>query len=381
MKENNNPRTVIFNDTTLRDGEQSPGVAFTTQEKIDIALKLEAIGVPEMEIGIPAMGIEEQETIKAITQSLTSAKTMVWCRMTENDIFSASGLGVDWLDLSIPVSHQQMSSKLHLSLQQILTKSIGCIKQAIDLGFKVSIGMEDASRADINVMLHIADVIQKAGAKRLRFADTLGVLDPMRTHHMIASLRANSDLQLEMHAHNDLGLATANTLAAIDAGVTSVNTTVNGLGERAGNAALEEVAVALDVLNKGESGIELRELPALCHQVFVASGRNRDPQKAIVGDMVFTHESGVHVDGMLKDVNNYQGFSPALVGRIHQFVLGKHSGSQAISSVYRELGIDLTQAQCQQLRLLLRHWAETNKCLPSKDDLFTLAQGLLRDVS
>ena len=373
-KELSESRTVIFNDTTLRDGEQSPGVAFTTDEKVSIARQLEAVGVTELEVGIPAMGVEEQETICAITSSLSSAKTMAWCRMSDVDILSAEGLGLDWVDLSTPVSSQMINSKLRFTVKQLFSHCERYIKQAVDSGFDVCVGMEDASRADPDLILRLAELVQNAGAKRLRFADTLGILEPATTSNYISQLRSHTDLQLEMHAHNDLGLATANTLAAIDAGATSVNTTVSGLGERAGNAALEEVAVALSVLNKAETGVDLTLLPDLCNNVLIASGRAKWAQKAIVGDTVFTHESGVHVDGLLKDINNYQGFSPALVGREHQFVLGKHSGNKSINAVYKGLGMDLTFEQCETLRISLRTWSETHKCLPTADDLFALAR-------
>ncbi|MDG3085017.1 homocitrate synthase [Vibrio hannami] len=309
--ERNQIPVVTINDTTLRDGEQSPGVAFNTEEKLAIALNLESVGVQELEIGVPAMGEAEQETMSVIAASLTRAKTMGWCRMTDQDLNSASGLGLDWVDVSIPVSKQQIRSKLGFdSDKAYFAHGERYLKQAVELGVDVCVGMEDASRADLDFMLRLTELAQECGAKRVRFADTVGILDGDKTRSYISSLRANTDLQIEMHAHNDLGLATANTLAAIDAGATSINTTVVGLGERAGNAALEEVAVALSVLNKGFTGIDLQALPQLCQLVQNASGRPEWLQKAIVGGSVFTHESGVHVDGLMKDSNNYQGFPP-----------------------------------------------------------------------
>jgi homocitrate synthase NifV len=363
---------VIVNDTTLRDGEQSPGVAFTIDEKVHIALMLEAAGVPEMEIGIPAMGRHEQSTIAAINQAVTTAQTMAWCRMSNHDITSAYHLGLDWVDLSVPVSIQQIKSKLNISTAVLLRRCDRYIKQAVDAGLKVCFGMEDASRGRPDILYRLVEVAERSGATRVRYADTLGILDPFSTYKHISELRCHTGLAIEMHAHNDLGLATANTLAAIDAGVTSINTTINGLGERAGNASLEEVAVALSVLGKSQSGIELTQLPALCHYVHLASGRLVSPQKAIIGDAVFTHESGIHVDGLLKDVNNYQGFAPSLVGREHRFVLGKHSGVSAINAVYRDLGVTLSSHQCERLREPLRAWSEARKCMPSSDDLLNL---------
>jgi homocitrate synthase NifV len=370
---------VVFNDTTLRDGEQSPGVAFTTEEKVHIAQMLESVGVAELEVGIPVMGVAEQRSIEAICQSVTSAKTMAWCRMKGQDVHSAAHLGLDWVDLSIPVSAQQLKSKLNIPFSELFKRSEKVIDQALDYGLQVCVGMEDASRADADILNRVVEMAQRAGAARVRFADTLGILDPFTTYSQIAELRSQTDIGIEMHAHNDLGLATANTLAAVRAGATSINTTINGLGERAGNAPLEEVAVAMSVLSKVTCGIDLVQLPSLCHYVHVASGRCLSPQKAIIGDTVFTHESGIHIDGLLKDINNYQGFSPSIVGREHQFVLGKHSGVHAIDAVYRKLGIVLSPLQCEQLRDPLRTWSETRKCIPNMEDLIHLAMGVVAE--
>lgn len=371
MDNHTQPASVIINDTTLRDGEQSPGVGFTTEEKVNIAALLESAGVRELEVGIPAMGGQERETIKAITDSLSQARAMGWCRMLAQDVQSAACLGLDWLDLSVPVSHQQIRHKLNKTLGQVLQGCESVIQQALESGMEVCVGMEDASRADHDVLCRVLEVAERCGAKRVRFADTLGILDPFSTFQVISQLRTKTGLQLEMHAHNDLGMATANSLAAIRAGASSVNTTVNGLGERAGNAALEEIAVALKVLNHAETGVDLLKLDGLCRYVQVSSGRQPAPQKAIVGECVFTHESGIHVDGLLKDINNYQGVEPGLVGRTHQMVLGKHSGMQAIASIYQGMGIRLTKAQCELIKAQLVNWSETYKCVPDPQQLLS----------
>jgi len=219
-------------------------------------------------------------------------------------------------------------------------------------------------------LLRVAERAQAAGARRLRYADTLGVLDPFTTREVIAQLRRAVDLELEMHAHNDLGMATANTLAAVLGGATHVNTTVNGLGERAGNAPMDEVVMALRHLGNRETGIDTRRLPELSLLVAAASGRPVAVNKSVVGEGVFTHESGIHVDGLLKYPLNYQGFDPAEVGREHRLVLGKHSGAHAVRAAYQSnLGIALSPEQAERILTRIRHHALTEKRAPNGDEL------------
>lgn len=362
------PQFLTINDTTLRDGEQAPGVAFTLDEKIEIVQALSDAGVPEIEAGTPAMGAEEVDAIRAMGASGASARLTAWCRMRRDDVDAARRSGVSMVNVSVPVSDIQLKAKFKADRFWALKAIADVVPYARDAGLEVAVGGEDGSRADPEFLCAVIETAQAVGARRFRIADTLGILDPFATHALVSRLRAVSDIELEMHAHDDLGLATANTLAAAKAGATHASVTVIGLGERAGNAPLEEVAVAASALYGIETGVDPKRLGQVARIVAEASGRGIPEAKAIVGGAVFRHESGIHVDGLLKDKRSYQALDPGVLGREHEIVLGKHSGLSVVRSALASCGLPDDVDEARRLLDCIKRYASTTKrCIPLAD--------------
>lgn len=360
---------VIIDDTTLRDGEQSAGVAFNADEKIAIARALSELGVQELEIGIPSMGDEEREVMRAIVDLKLPSRLLAWCRLCDTDLKAAYLTKVGMVDLSLPISDLMLKHKLNRDRNWALQEVERLVTEARLLGLEVCLGCEDASRADIEFIVQVAEVAQRAGIRRLRFADTVGIMEPFSMLDRFRFLKARLDLELEVHAHDDFGLATANTLAAVVGGATHINTTVNGLGERAGNAALEECVLALKNLYGIDTGVNTQGIPAISALVEQASGRTVAWQKSVVGAGVFTHEAGIHVDGLLKYRGNYEGLNPDELGRSHRLVLGKHSGAHMVKSSYNNLGIELSDQQAQILLGCIRAFSTQAKRSPEPQEL------------
>jgi len=345
-------------------------VAFTLDEKLAIALALESAGVEEIEAGTPAMGLREIEEIAAIGHALHKAEPIAWCRMTRADVDAAAKTGLKRVNLSIPLSDIQMRAKLKADRADVLRRIEDVISYAIDGGLRVAMGGEDSSRADMDFLLTALETAARAGAHRFRFADTTGNMEPFGVYDVFTRLRKSSGLELEFHGHDDLGLATGNTLAAIRGGATHASVCVIGLGERAGNAALEEIAAALNRFTGASGNIDLSQLPRLAQLVATAARRPIPAGKAIVGASAFTHESGIHVDGLLKDPSTYEAIPPHLFGRAREIVLGKHSGVASVKGALRSLGLafddDRTQwvlKQVQELSIQAKRVISTEELL------------------
>ncbi|WP_427158443.1 homocitrate synthase [Aliinostoc sp. HNIBRCY26] len=340
---------VLINDTTLRDGEQAASVAFNIEEKIAIATFLDAIGVDEIEVGIPAMGKAEQNAIAAICELGLHAKLLGWNRAVISDVQASIACGLQRVHISIPVSHIQINAKFQGKWQLVLQKLKDSVSFAVDQGLFVSVGGEDSSRAEDNFLQDVVLSAQAWGASRFRYCDTVGILEPFTIYTKVKQLVTALAIPIEMHTHNDFGLATANALAGVKAGATSINTTVNGLGERAGNAALEEVVMALKHLYKYDLKIDTQRLIEISRLVASASGYGVPPWKAIVGDNNFAHESGIHAHGVLQNPHTYEPFAPEEVGSSRRLVVGKHSGRHLLSNVLEQHGIILNSEDTQSV--------------------------------
>jgi len=345
---------IKLDDTTLRDGEQTAGVVFTNDEKINIARMLDEIGVEQIEAGIPAMGGDERDVIQHIAGMGLDASILAWNRANLDDIKTSIDTGVDAIAISLATSDIHIETKLRKDRQWVLDS----IREAVDFAKShdvyVSVNAEDASRTELGFLLEYARVAKEVGADRIRFCDTIGTMDPFRCYTIVKRLIDETGLEVEMHTHNDFGMAVANALAGAHAGATWINVTIGGLGERAGNSALEEVVMALKYLEDADLGTDTKRFHEITDYVMRAAGRTIPAWKPIVGSNMFAHESGIHADGVIKNPKTYEVFSPEEVGLERQIVVGKHSGSKTIEMKLAEFGIPITREEAAELLPLVR---------------------------
>lgn len=361
---------VQFLDTTLRDGEQAPGISLTPAEKAEIATKLDSAGVSFIEAGSACTGAGERETIARVADLDLDATVTSFARGVQRDIDLALDCGVDGINLVVPASDRHIEQKVGTTRDSVIEKTVDLTEYANDHGLWVEVLGEDGSRSELQFLERLMKRALDAGADRVCYCDTVGHATPDRTMEVVSRLTALGPTST--HTHDDLGLAVTNALVSIAAGADLVHATVNGIGERAGNAALEEIAIALDHGYSVET-LDTTKLYDLAQTVATGTGISLAPNKAVVGENAFTHESGIHTDGTLKDDAMYEPYPPETVGRERRLVLGKHAGRAGVRAALEEHGVDVTDEELGAIVEQVKAIGDRGKRVTDAD-LLTIAE-------
>lgn len=353
------PKGIRIWDETLRDGEQTPGVAFTPDEKLEIARLLDDIGVHMIDVGIPVVSKEEARAVKAIANAGLDATIIAAARAVRKDVEACIACDVDEVALFIACSYLHLKYKLKMTREEVLEAAVRETEYAVGHGVRVSFVTEDTFRADMDFAVQLHNACTDAGATRAVVCDTVGVMTPSAIAWFFERIKPKlKPVELSFHGHNDFGLAVANSLAACEAGVQVPHATVNGLGERSGNASLEELVMTLDSLYSYDTGIDASRLYELSRLVERLSGVPVGVSKPIVGYNAFSHESGIHADGMIKHTATYEPIQPERVGRRRQFIFGKHTGSTAVEEKLRQHGVEASREEVARLVERVKELAE-----------------------
>lgn len=350
-------------DSTLRDGEQSPGISFSVQEKIFISQLLIQTGIQYIEVGTPAMGGTESEAITEILSMDLPAHIITWNRALESDIQASLDCGANEIHISTPVSDIQINDKLNKNKKWVKDTIQALLTDLSKKKLKISWGLEDTSRSDLKFVKSLIKLLNNFSLERIRICDTVGILTPQKTKNLIKEIKKHSRHPIEFHAHNDFGMATANSLSAVEAGADFCDTTITGIGERAGNAAFEEIVLALEQLYNINTGFNLKLIKKVSETFSYIIKKEISPWKPIIGDNIFQHESGIHVDGVLKNPETYEAFSPETLGIKRKIKLGKHSGKKALQEKLNALNIQLNDKDCSHFLKLLKDEAVENKTI------------------
>lgn len=339
----NFPDNITIYDTTLRDGEQTPGVCFGKEDKIEIAKKLDQLKIHQIEAGFPIVSKRERETVKAITSENLNAQILGLSRTKKEDIDAALDCDVDGIITFMGTSDIHLEHKMHKGRQEVLNICMKSIEYAKDHGLFVAFSAEDATRTDIDFLKRIYNKAEEYGADRVHIADTVGAITPQGMQYLMTELRKDVKIDIALHCHNDFGLAVINSITGVLYGANGISTTMNGIGERAGNASLEEIIMALRILYGKDLGFKTKYLQELSNLVSKASNLEVPYNKAIVGKNIFRHESGIHVDAVIEEPLTYEPYIPELVGQKRKLVLGKHSGCRAVKAKLDEINMDYSE--------------------------------------
>lgn len=371
--------SITIFDTTLRDGAQSPGFSASTNEKLIIARQLDRLGVDAIEAGMPISSKGELESVRIIARDGLKAKVCALARSIQADIDAAVDSGVDYVHIFIATSDIHLEHKLKLSREQALQKAVESIDYAKSHGLSVEYSAEDATRTDLNYLKSFYKAVDEAGADILNVPDTVGTMTPKGMSRLIEELKAVVKKPLSVHCHNDFGLAVANTLAGIEAGASQAHVTINGLGERAGNASLEEVIVGLNLLYGWKTNVKTELIYQTSQLVSRLGGISVQPNKAIVGENAFAHEAGIHTHGLVASPLTYEPIKPEFVGRSRRFVAGKLSGSHGIMAELEGFGLHPTKDQLSEIVGKVKERGDKGERV-TDNDLLKIAMSVMGDV-
>ncbi len=371
-----NENQILIFDTTLRDGEQTPGVSLTPENKLQIAKQLDRLGVDIIEAGFPITSKGEIEAIRTIAKAGLNAEICGLARTSRKDIDAALDCNVDSIHTFIATSDLHLKHKLKMTREQVLEKAIDAVEYCRSHGIIVEFSAEDATRSDPAYLKQVFKAVCDAGANRIDIPDTVGVITPDKMFQLVADVKTVVNVPISLHCHNDFGLAVANTLAGINAGARTAHVAVNGLGERAGNASLEELVMALYCLQRRKTRIRTELIYETSRLVSRITGIVIQPNKAIVGENAFGHESGIHTHGVLEMPLTYEPMAPELVGRKRWIQAGKHAGGHGIDAQLKELGIDVNHNQLKEIVERVKDLGDKGKRL-SETDLSALARAVL----
>lgn len=370
------PKHVRIFDTTLRDGEGTPGVSFTPDQKLLIAKQLDKLGVDTIEIGTPITSEGERKAAAAIVKAGLNAEICALARCVKEDIDAALDCDVGYIHIYLATSDIHLKHKLKMTREQALERAVEHIEYAKKHGVVTEFSAEDATRTDLEYLKKVYQAVVEVGTDRINVPDTVGVITPRGMYYLINQLKPVIRVPISVHCHNDFGLATSNSLAAVEAGAEQVHVTINGLGERAGNASLEEVVMGLRALYGIRPRIQTELLVETSDLLERLTGIAMPPNKAIVGDNAFAHETGVHVDGVLKFPGTYEPISPELVGHHRRLVLGKHTGKHSVAEHLKDLGVELRKEQLIEIARRVRELGDKGKKVTDVD-LRAIAESVL----
>jgi len=367
-------------DTTLRDGEQTPGVSLTPEEKVEIALQLDKLGVDAIEAGFPSASKGEQKAFKDIVKTGVKAEVCALARTLKNDIDAALECDAKSIHTFISTSKIQMKYALNMTPEQVLEAAVDSIQYIKEHGIICEFSPMDATRTEMVFLRKICKVAEEAGADRINVPDTVGIMAPQSMEKIIKDLKEVTRVPLSVHCHNDFGLAVGNSLAGVAGGATQVHVTVNGLGERAGNASLEEVVMGLHLIHRRKTGINTRLLYETSRLVSRLTGVILQPNKAIVGENAFAHESGIHTRGVAVKPLTFEPFGPQIVGRRRKFIAGKHAGKHGVKAELEEAGFRPTEDQLKEIVNRVKDLGDKGKTVTDAD-LFAIARTVMGGVA